>query len=156
MWIPFGLSQAPGAFQHFMENSLGDLRDTVCVPYLDDIIIFSGTFEEHIENMHKVLSRLREHRVKLKPRKCKLFKKEVTFLGRIMSEEGCKLDPSNIKLVLSLRDSPPRTVNELRKLMGFLNYHCRYVKDFSRIAQPIYDLVKAPSQSLKDVQRDKS
>ena len=73
-----------------------------------------------------------------------------------MSEEGCKLDPSNIKLVLSLRDSPPRTVNEVRKLIAFLNYYRRYVKDFSRIAKPIYDLVKAPSQSLKDVQQDKS
>ena len=53
-----------------MENCVGDLRETVCVPYLDDIIIFSATFEEHIENTSKVLRRLREHGVKLKPRKC--------------------------------------------------------------------------------------
>ena len=154
--IPFGLSRAPGAFQRFMENCLGELRDTVCVPYLDDIIIFSATFEEHIGNMRKVLRRLREHGVKLKPRKCKLFKREVTFLGRVVSEEGYKLDPSSIKPVLALRDSPPRTVNEVGKLMGFLNYYRRYVKDFSRIAKPIYDLVKTPGQTLKDVQRDKS
>ena len=125
--IPFGLSRAPGAFQRFMENYLGDLRDTVCVPYLDDIIIFSNTFEEHIENTQKVLRRLREHGVKLKPRKCKLFKREVTFLGRVVSEEGYKLDPSSIKPVLALKNSPPKTVNEVRKLMGFLNYYRRYV-----------------------------
>ena len=82
--IPFGLSRVPGAFQRFMENCLGNLWDTVCVPYLDNIIIFSTTFEKHIENAHKVLRRLREHGVKLKPRKCKLFKREVTFLGRVV------------------------------------------------------------------------
>ena len=121
--IPFGLSRVPGAFQRFMENCLGDLRDTVCVAYLDDIIIFSNTFEKHIENTRKVLQRLREHGVKLKPRKCKLFKREVTFLGCVVSEEGYKLDPSSIKPVLALKNSPPKTVNEVRKLMGFLNYY---------------------------------
>ena len=125
--IPFGLSRAPGAFQRFMENCLGDLRDTVCVPYLDDIIIFSATFEEHLEHTRKVLRRLREHGVKLKPRKCELFKRKVKFLGRVVSEEGYALDPSSIKTVLALKDSPPKTVNEVRKLMGFLNYYRRYV-----------------------------
>ena len=125
MRIPFGLSRAPGAFQRFMENCLGDLRDTVCIPYLDDIIVFSASFEEHVEHTRKVLRRLREHRVKLKPRKCKLFKKEVVFLGRVVSEEGYKLDSSSIKL--SLKESSPKTVNEVRKLMGFLNYYRRYI-----------------------------
>ena len=73
MRIPFGLPRAPGAFQRFMENCLGDLRDTVCIPYLEDIIIFSASFEEHVEHTRRVLRRLREHEVKLKPRKCKLF-----------------------------------------------------------------------------------
>ena len=153
--IPFCLSRAPGAFQRFMENCLGDLWDTVCVPYLDDII-FSTTFEEHIENTRKVLRRLREHGVKLKPRKCKLFKREVTFLGRVVSEEGYKLDPSSIKPVLALKDFPPKTVNGVRKLMGFLNYYRRYVKNFSRIANPIYDLVKMASQPSQEAQQDRT
>ena len=59
--IPFGLSRAPGSFKRFMENCLGDLRDSDCVPYLDDIIIFSATFEDHIENRCKVLRRLKKH-----------------------------------------------------------------------------------------------
>ena len=61
-----------------------------------------------------------------------------------MPEEGYRLDPACIKPVLALKDSPPKTVSEVRKLMGFLNYYRRYVKNFSRIAKPIYDLVKTP------------
>ena len=101
--------------------------------YLDGIIIFSTTFEEHIENTRKVLRRLREHGVKLKPRKYKLFKREVTFLGRVVSEEGYKLDPSCTKPGLELKNSPPKTVNEVRKLIGFLNYYRRYVKNFQEL-----------------------
>ena len=108
-----------------MENCLGDLRDTICVPYLDDTSILSTTFEEHIENTRKVLGRLREHGVKLKPRKCKLFKREVTFLGRVASEEGYKPEPSSIKPVLALKDSPPKTVNEVRKFRELLPQICQ-------------------------------
>ena len=114
--VPFGLSRAPAAFQRFMENCLGDLRDTVCVPYLDDIIVFSATFEEHIEHMRKVLGRLRDHGFKLKPQKCKLFKREVVFLERVVSGGGYKLDPSSIKSVLAPKDSIPKTVS---KTYGF-------------------------------------
>ena len=138
-----------------MENCLGDLPDTVCIPYLDDIIIFSASFEEHVEHTRKVLRRLREHGVKLKPRKCKLFKKEVVFLGSVLSEEGYELDLSSIIECFLSRNSSLKTGNEVHKLIGFLNYYRRYIKNFSKIAKPIYDLIKITDYPSEESMREK-
>lgn len=73
-----------------------------------------------------------------------------------MLEEGYTLDPSSIKSVLALKDSPPKTVNEVHKLIGFLNYYCQYVKNFSIISKPIYDLVKTPGQPPQGAKQDKT
>ncbi|CAB4010281.1 Hypothetical predicted protein [Paramuricea clavata] len=78
-----------------------------------------------------------------------MFKREVVFLGRVVSGEGYKLDPSTIAPILRLKDTPPKTVDEVQKLMGFLIYHRRYIANFSRIAKPIYDLVKVSDNDSK-------
>ena len=120
--IPFGLMNAPASFQRFMEHCLGELRDEIAIPYRDDVIVFSKTFDEHVEHLRTVLRRLREHGVKLKQRKCKLFKREVTFLGRVISEEGYKMDPENLAAVENLKNKTPQTIGDLRKLLGLLSY----------------------------------
>ena len=79
--IPFGLTNTAANFQRFMENCLGALRDNICIPYLDDVIVYSTTFAEHSHHIQHVLQRLKEHGVKLKAKKCALFKKQVSFLG---------------------------------------------------------------------------
>ena len=107
MRIPFGLKNAPGEYQRFMERCLGELRDTICMPYLDDVICFSKTFEDHLDHLRKVFQKLREHGVKLKPKKCKLFKHEVSCLGRIVSADGHSLDPAGIESLKSLAGNPP-------------------------------------------------
>ena len=105
------------------------------------MIVNSKSFTEHIEHLRKVLRRLGENGVKLKPRKCKLFRKEVSFLGRVVSADGYKLDPSSIAPVLNLAKNPPKTVGEVRQITGLLGYYCKYIKDFSHMAKPIYDLL---------------
>ena len=82
---------APANFQRFMERRLGELRDKVAILYLDDIIVFSRTFEEHVEHLRTVLRKSREHYVKLKPHKCSLFKRKVKFLGRVVSGDGYRM-----------------------------------------------------------------
>ena len=86
--IPMGLKNAPAEFQRYMERCLEDLHNECCAPYLDDVIIFTKSFDEHIKHVRKVLRRLKENGIKLKAKKCDLFKKEVKYLGRILSQES--------------------------------------------------------------------
>jgi len=95
--LPMALKNSPGEFQRFMEHCLDGLRDDICTPYIDDIIVFSRTFENHVDHIRKVLRRLREDGVKLKPKKCRLFKREVNYLGQIVSAAGYRLDHSNVE-----------------------------------------------------------
>ena len=139
--IPFGLMNAPANFQRFMEWCLGDLRDKVAIPYIDDIIVFSRTFEAHVEHLREVLRKLRQHGVKLKPRKCSLFKREVHFLGRIVSDDGYRMDPESVKAVEKLKETLPKTVGEVRQLAGILSYYRRYIRNFAKIAKLIYNLL---------------
>ena len=147
--VPFGLKNAPAEFQRFMENCLDGIRDDICIPYLDDVIVFSRTFEEHVEHVRTVIRRLRQHGVKLKAKKCKLFKREVHCLGRVVSEQGYKMDPSNIQAVLSLKERQPRTVGEVRQLLGLLGYYRRYIPDFSRLARPLFNLLQSNEPKAK-------
>ena len=142
--IPFGLTNAPGEFQRFMEHCLEGLKEDICIPYLDDIIIFSKTFHEHVEHVRLVIQRLRANGIKLKPEKCNFFQREVNYLGQIVSAEGYRLDPGKTEAVRALKDSEPKTIGELRKLLGLLGYYRRYIKDFARIARPLFDLLQAP------------
>lgn len=143
--IPFGLSNAPAAFQRSMEEVLGTLRDECCIPYLDDVLCYVRTFDEHVEALRKVLQALQQHGVKLRPEKCELFRQEVRYVGRLVSADGVKIDPRDLEAVKTLTSKTPQTVGEVRKLTGFLGYYRSYIQDFSRIAKPIYELLQTKS-----------
>ncbi len=140
--IPFGLMNAPSAFQRAMESCLHGLRDEICAPYLDDTIVFAEDFDSHLVNLKKVLHRLRSHGVKLRPSKCKLFFNEVSYLGRVISKEGYRMDPGNIQPVLALKELRPKNIGEVRRLVGLLSVYRRFVPNFARLAKPLYDLLK--------------
>lgn len=153
--IPFGLSNAPAAFQRSMEEMLSSLRDDCCLPYLDDVLCYAKTFDEHVEGVCKVLQALQRHGVKLRPEKCELFRREVRYVGRLVSAQGVRIDPKDLDAVRSLASRTPQTVGDVRKLTGFLGYYRSYIQDFSRIAKPIYELLQVkPGQAA--VARGKS
>ncbi|KAI3351083.1 hypothetical protein L3Q82_005600 [Scortum barcoo] len=135
--IPFGLSNAPAAFQRCMEEVLDSLRDECCIPYLDDVLCYATSFESHVEGLRRVLRALQHHGVKLRPAKCELFKSEVRYVGRLVSANGVRVDPSDIAAVQALRERTPNTAGDVRKLLGFLSYYRAYVQDFAKVAKPI-------------------
>ena len=140
--IPFGLMNAPSAFQRAMENCLHGLRDEICAPYLDDTLVYSADFDEHLSATRKVLQRLRSHGVKLHSKKCMLFFSEVSYLGRVISKDGYKMDPKNVEAVVALKELKPKTLGEVRRLVGLLSVYRRFVPNFSRVAKPLYELLK--------------
>ncbi|MCW4346603.1 MAG: pol polyprotein, partial [Candidatus Thiodiazotropha endolucinida] len=137
--MPFGLCNAPATFQRLMERCMGDLNLQDCLIYLDDIIIFSKTFEEHLEKLEAVFRRLQEHGLKLKPSKCELFHSQVVYLGHVVSREGIHTDPSKIEAVKSW--PVPQCTKEVRKFLGFTGYYRRFIKGYATIARPLNDLL---------------
>ena len=139
--IPYGIMNAPAGFQRFINNCLVGLRDSICAAYLDDILAHSETFKRHVEDVRTVLRRLREKGVKLNPEKCEFFKNEIRYLGRLISGDGYRPDPEDVK-ALDRCKIPPKNIGELRSIIGFLGYYRTYIKDFSRKLKPIYDLLQ--------------
>ena len=138
--MPFGLSNAAATFQRLMEIALSDLQWSACLIYLDDVIIYSQTFEEHVKRIKLVLGCIAQAGLKLEPKKCHLFKKEVTFLGHKLLSRSVLPNPDNVQKLL---DWPvPRNVTEVRGFLGLGSYYGRFVHNFSQVAQPMIDLTK--------------
>ena len=153
--VPFGLKNCPAGFQRFINSCLAQLSDDICVAYLDDILVFSRTFEEHRDNLQKVLRCLREKGVKLNLKKCNFFKKEIRYLGRLVSKEGYRPGPEDVK-ALDKCKVPPTNVGKLRSLLGFLGYYRTYIQGFSKKVKPMYDLLqhsegKKPKEGKKQL-----
>ena len=138
--MPFGMTCAPSVFQRLMDFVLHGLSYLTCLVYLDDIIVFGRTFAEQLERLDEIFCRLRQANLKLKPSKCSLFRRQVEFLGHVVSEDGIAMQNDKINVV---RNWPVcRNLTELRAFMGTCGYYRRFVKDFSLIASPLYDLMK--------------
>lgn len=140
--IPFGLSNVPAAFQRYMEGCLGELRDDICISYLDGVLVFCKDFDQHLEHLRRGLEWQKQCGIKLRPTKCDFFKREVCYIGHIISEQGYSMNPKEIEAVQALKRKRPSTVREVRKLIGFLWYYCSYIADFARTANPLYKLLK--------------
>ena len=136
----FGLTNAPATFQRLMEKCMGDMHLKECLVFLDDILIFSTTFEEHLQRLEAVFQRLDQHHLRLKPSKCEFFQSTVKYLGHIISEKGIQPDPEKIAAVMTW--PTPKNVKELRQFLGFTGYYRRFVKNYAQIVQPLNALLE--------------
>ena len=133
--MPFGLCNVPTTFQWLMQNCMGELNFVYCLIYLDDLIVFSRTTEEHLHHLRIVFDRLREYNLKLKPSKCSLFKEEINYLTHKVSKAG--VQPSNINVKAIVEYAPPKTYTEIRAFLGLVGHYRHFIKGFARIAQPL-------------------
>ena len=128
---------APAVFQRFMEQSFQDYRDNFVAPYLDDLPVFFSDFSSHLKHLQLTLQRMRIYGVKIKVKKCQLFRRQVRYLGRID-----RLDPNNIKAVKDLVRQKPKTVGDVGRLLGMIVYFRKYIPNFRKTAEPLYVLLK--------------
>ena len=134
--LPFGLTNAPATFQRLMDCILRGLTWQICLIYLDDVIVFSKTFNEHLANLRLVFERFRQAGIKLKPSKCQFGRGEVPYLGHIVSKDGVKPDPAKIRAVQEF--PTPRNIHEVRSFLGLANYYRKFVKGFCQIAAHLW------------------
>lgn len=143
--MPFGLCNAPGTFQRLMERMFGSQHCQSLLLYLDDIVVFSSNVDDHLCRLELVLRRLQQEGLKVKLEKCSFFKKEVQYLGHLISEEGVSTDPSKITAVANW--PRPTNIAELRSFLGFVGYYRRFVNGFSKLAAPLHRLVAELSEA---------
>jgi hypothetical protein len=144
--LPFGLCNAPATFQRLIDVVLGDLKWSIAIAYLDDVILLGDTFEQHQERLRLVLEAIRRAQLTLKPSKCSFAMSSVLILGHLVTRDGVKPDPEKIRAV---RDFPkPRKVKDVRSFLGLCSYYRNFVCDFARIAGPINQLLRKDTPFL--------
>ena len=138
--MPFGLSNAPGTFQRLMNELFREHLWKWALVLLDDVLIYSKCEEDHFSHLKATFQLPREANLKLKPKKCRLVQREVTYLSHIIGIEGIQVDPKKVEVVEKW--PVPTTVKGIRSFLGFCNYYSRFVKDFDGIASPLSALTK--------------
>ena len=141
--MPMGLCNAPATFQALMNRLFYDCIDIFLVVYMDDLLIFSNTREDHLRHVEVVLSRLKKEKLYVAPKKCSFMEEETEFLGMIVGRNGLRVNPAKIAVIQTW--PRPTTLTELRSFIGLLQFFRRFIKDFSKIASPLTALTRKRS-----------
>lgn len=138
--MPFGLRNSPPTFQRLMDRLLSGLQGTELFVYMDDIVIYGTSLEDHDRKLRALLGRLKEAGLTLQPDKCFFLRKEITYLGHLITKDGVKMDPQKIQAV---KNFPiPRNRKNIKQFLGLVGYYRRFIKDFAKIAKPLNNILK--------------
>lgn len=138
--MPFGLKNAPATFQKLMNSVLKDYINKKCVVYMDDILVFSTSLQEHIESLDKIFFTLERANLKIQVDKCKFLAKETSYLGHILTPEGLKPDKRKIDTIRSLK--LPTSQKQIKSFLGATGYYRKFIKDYARVAYPMISYLK--------------
>ncbi|KAK3548422.1 hypothetical protein QTP70_012843 [Hemibagrus guttatus] len=144
--MPFGLTNAPAVFQALINGVFQDLLGKGVIAYIDDILVYSKSLEEHVLHVREVLSRLQRHHLYVKLEKCEFHRTMVTFLGYVIFQRGVEMDMVKVRAVT---DWPaPTTVWELQRFLGFANFYRRFIRNYSSVAGPLTSLLRGKPKRL--------
>ncbi|GJP40450.1 hypothetical protein CLOM_g132 [Closterium sp. NIES-68] len=138
--MPFGLMNAPSTFQLTMNGVFRDLLDKCVIIYLDDILIYSKTREQHLKDLEAVFQRLQQHRLITKGSKCEFLKQEPEFLGHVISTAGIRIDQKKLWAIQEWQ--PPTNLQQLQSFLGFVNYVWRFITNMAGLTGPLTDLLQ--------------
>ena len=138
--MPFGLRNAPATFQRAINNVLDGLIGSTCLVYLDDIVVFAATVEEHLERLQQVLDRLREVNLRANLSKCEFLQEETSYLGHRISSEGIGMEYDKIQAVMEF--PTPANVRQIQAFLGLAGFYRRFVPGFAEIAAPMTQLLR--------------
>lgn len=138
--MPFGLCNAPATFQRVMQTILSSVLGICAFVYLDDIVVFSKSFEQHTTDLTKVFALIKQSGMKISPEKCAFAKQSIKYLGHIVSSKGIEVDPEKIVAIQKMRN--PKTVKEVRSIVGVASYYRKFVPNFSEKCAPLTELTK--------------
>lgn len=136
--LPMGLTNAPPSFQRTMYNLIVNSREHYCLVYLDDIIIFSKTFRDHLKHLDEILRILNDHRFQLNPSKCSIMKQQITYLGHSINGQGISPLYDNIKAIRELHLPDHPTLKQANEFVGGISFYRKFIKNFSKIAAPLH------------------
>jgi ribonuclease HI len=138
--MPFGLTNAPAYFMNLMNKVFMEELDQFVVVFIDDILVYSRSAEEHEQHLRVVLGKLRSHQLYAKFSKCEFWLQKVSFLGHVLTAEGVAVDPEKVTAVSEWKQ--PTSVSEIRSFLGLAGYYRRFIEGFSKIARPMTELLK--------------
>jgi hypothetical protein len=138
--MSFGLTNALPYFMYMMNKVFMEYLDKFIMVFIDDILVYSRSKEEHEEHLCLALQKLRENRLYAKLIKCEFWMKQVAFLGHVISKGGISVDPSKVQDVLSW--NVPTSVGDIQTFLGLAGYYRRFIEGFSKISKPITELLK--------------